>query len=41
MTTATPSFGDLLRQWRQHRRVSQLDLSSEADISTRHLSFVV
>lgn len=39
-TAAQVPFGDLLRQWRQHRRVSQLALSSEADISTRHLSFV-
>jgi len=33
-------FGDYLRQWRQHRRLSQLDLAQEAEISTRHLSFV-
>ena len=33
-------FGDHLRQWRQHRRLSQLDLAQEAEISTRHLSFV-
>jgi transcriptional regulator with XRE-family HTH domain len=32
--------GDLLREWRQRRRLSQLDLAGEADISTRHLSFV-
>jgi transcriptional regulator with XRE-family HTH domain len=32
--------GDLLRQWRERRRLSQLDLSIQADISTRHLSFV-
>lgn len=37
--TAQP-VGDLLREWRQRRRLSQLDLASEADISTRHLSFV-
>jgi transcriptional regulator with XRE-family HTH domain len=37
---ALRSFGDHLRQWRQHRRLSQLDLSQEADISTRHLSYV-
>jgi transcriptional regulator with XRE-family HTH domain len=37
---STPSFGDLLREWRQRRRLSQLDLSTEASISTRHLSFV-
>jgi transcriptional regulator with XRE-family HTH domain len=33
-------FGDHLRQWRQQRRLSQLDLAQEAEISTRHLSFV-
>ncbi len=32
--------GALLRQWREHRRLSQLDLSLRADVSTRHLSFV-
>ncbi|RZJ24905.1 MAG: XRE family transcriptional regulator [Haliea sp.] len=37
---APQAFGDHLRHWRQHRRLSQLDLASEADISTRHLSFV-
>jgi len=32
--------GDLLRQWRQRRRLSQLELAGEAELSTRHLSFV-
>lgn len=32
------SFGVLLRHWRSVRRVSQLDLSLDAEISTRHLS---
>lgn len=32
--------GSLLRQWRLHRRLSQLDLSNRAGVSTRHLSFV-
>jgi transcriptional regulator with XRE-family HTH domain len=32
--------GDHLREWRQRRRLSQLDLACEADISTRHLSFL-
>src|SRR6266704_1489641 len=32
--------GELLRDWRRRRRLSQLDLSIQADISTRHLSFV-
>lgn len=33
-------FGEHLREWRQRRRMSQLDLAHEAEISTRHLSFV-
>lgn len=37
---ATRTVGDLLREWRQRRRMSQLLLATEADISTRHLSFV-
>ncbi|WP_258903564.1 helix-turn-helix domain-containing protein [Actinokineospora sp. UTMC 2448] len=40
MTTAQVPVGTLLRQWREHRRLSQADLSLQADISTRHLSFV-
>jgi transcriptional regulator with XRE-family HTH domain len=32
--------GELIRDWRQHRRLSQLDLALHADVSTRHLSFV-
>jgi transcriptional regulator with XRE-family HTH domain len=36
----TRSFGDLLREWRQRRRLSQMDLALDAEISTRHLSFV-
>jgi transcriptional regulator with XRE-family HTH domain len=32
--------GQLLRQWRERRRLSQLELSIQAGISTRHLSFV-
>jgi transcriptional regulator with XRE-family HTH domain len=32
--------GALMRQWRERRRLSQLDLAMQADISTRHLSFV-
>jgi transcriptional regulator with XRE-family HTH domain len=37
---APRAFGEHLRHWRQHRRLSQLDLAQEAEISTRHLSFV-
>lgn len=33
-------FGEHLRDWRQRRRLSQLELAHEADVSTRHLSFV-
>ena len=33
-------FGEHLRAWRLRRRMSQLDLAGEAEISTRHLSFV-
>jgi len=32
--------GPLLRHWRAARRVSQLDLALDADVSSRHLSFV-
>src|SRR6516165_8552365 len=32
--------GELLREWRQRRRLSQLDLALAADVSSRHLSFV-
>lgn len=32
--------GEQLRGWRQRRRMSQLDLACDADISTRHLSFL-
>jgi transcriptional regulator with XRE-family HTH domain len=35
-----PSVGFLLRTWRQRRRLSQLALACDADISQRHLSFV-
>jgi len=40
MSAALPSVGTLLREWRQRRRLSQLDLACEAEISARHLSFV-
>ena len=38
--SAPIGIGDLLRDWRQRRRLSQLDLSNEAAVSARHLSFV-
>src|SRR5262245_19121103 len=34
------SVGALLRQWRERRRMSQLALALEAEISSRHLSFM-
>ncbi|MBW0091296.1 helix-turn-helix transcriptional regulator [Pseudonocardia sp. KRD-184] len=47
MTTATratgttaSAFGSLLRDWRQRRRLTQLDLGLAADVSARHLSFL-
>jgi transcriptional regulator with XRE-family HTH domain len=39
-STGTLSVGPLLRDWRQRRRLSQLDVSARAAISTRHLSFL-
>jgi len=38
--TSTRPVGALLREWRERRRLSQLELSIQAEISTRHLSFV-
>jgi transcriptional regulator with XRE-family HTH domain len=32
--------GGLLREWRQRRRMSQLELALEAEVSARHLSFI-
>ena len=34
------SLGALLREWRRRRRMSQLDLACDAEISTKHLSFL-
>jgi transcriptional regulator with XRE-family HTH domain len=39
MTTNRP-VGALLRDWRQRRRLSQLNLALETDVSTRHISFL-
>lgn len=33
-------IGDLLRAWREQRRLSQMELALQTDISARHLSFV-
>ena len=40
MSQASVQFGSLLREWRQRRRVSQLDLACMGEVSTRHLSFL-
>jgi transcriptional regulator with XRE-family HTH domain len=34
------TFGSLMRTWRQRRRLSQLELAIEADVSPRHISFI-
>ncbi len=39
-SSAPQRVGDMLREWRQRRRLSQLDLAAEAEISSKHLSFV-
>jgi transcriptional regulator with XRE-family HTH domain len=39
MLNRTP-VGHLLREWRQRRRLSQLALAYDAEISARHLSFI-
>src|SRR3979490_1288666 len=40
LTAQPPTVGQLLRRWRDQRRLSQLELALEADVSTRHLSFL-
>jgi transcriptional regulator with XRE-family HTH domain len=40
VTVTATSFGSLLRDWRQRRRLTQLDLGLQADVSARHLSFL-
>jgi transcriptional regulator with XRE-family HTH domain len=37
---APAPFGERLRHWRQRRRLSQLELALQAEVSTRHLSCV-
>jgi transcriptional regulator with XRE-family HTH domain len=36
----TNSFGTLLKQWRDRRKLSQLDLSLKSEVSQRHISFL-
>jgi transcriptional regulator with XRE-family HTH domain len=40
MSPPTQPVGDLLRKWRERRRLSQLALALDAEVSTRHLSFL-
>lgn len=40
MNTNEQTVGSLIKVWRERRRKSQLDLALDAEISTRHLSFV-
>jgi transcriptional regulator with XRE-family HTH domain len=40
VVTPPRRVGPLLRDWRQRRRLSQLELAVDADVSARHLSFV-
>ena len=40
MIATSRPVGDLLREWRQRRRVSQLDLALDAEISPKHVSFI-
>jgi transcriptional regulator with XRE-family HTH domain len=40
MTPPAPSFGQLIRVWRQRRRLSQSDLACDAKISAKHVSFL-
>lgn len=38
--THTAPAGHLIKAWREQRRLSQLDLAGEAEISQKHLSFI-
>ncbi|MEJ1159345.1 helix-turn-helix domain-containing protein [Prosthecomicrobium sp. N25] len=40
LAPARRPVGDLLREWRQRRRLSQLDFALDVDISQKHLSFI-
>ena len=39
-TAAAPPVGELLRNWRRRRSLSQLDLALDASVSSRHVSFL-
>lgn len=40
LTESGPQVGSLLKGWRERRRLTQLQLAVDTEISTRHLSFV-
>jgi transcriptional regulator with XRE-family HTH domain len=40
MTMSSAPVGNLLRDWRRRRRLSQLALAAEAEVSPRHVSFL-
>ncbi|MEM7326737.1 MAG: helix-turn-helix transcriptional regulator [Actinomycetota bacterium] len=40
MTAVVETFGASLRWWRTNRRYSQMQLANEAEVSSRHLSFL-
>jgi transcriptional regulator with XRE-family HTH domain len=39
-TVTAPPVGELLRSWRRRRSLSQLELALDADVSSRHVSFL-
>jgi transcriptional regulator with XRE-family HTH domain len=40
LATPTPRVGELLRDWRQRRNLSQMEVSLDSAVSSRHLSFI-
>jgi len=40
LTATAVGIGPMIKHWRERRRMSQLYLASEAEISSRHLSFI-
>jgi transcriptional regulator with XRE-family HTH domain len=40
MSATVASVGEMVRSWRELRRLSQLDLAVEAEVSQKHLSFI-
>ena len=40
MNTQHHPFTDSLREWRRHRKMSQLDLALAAEVSQRHVSWL-